>query len=206
MFWFHYSVAAPRNSCPLYNYALPLCCPVINFDACIFTRGRKSHHPLPSSLTIRLSYFTYYHYVYTRRYSSRCFYFLSTFFPFLFFFLCFPLLSLFVFSVREIIMELLPHGHVEILPGEGGGGGGRGWLAIYVSETQKPVCPLSSPKSIYTYTYYTCAHTILLLSGLPRGCRNNAVSKIIRKPIPVVKMRVNYSRLIFNVNLSRVRE
>ena len=91
-------------------------------------------------------------------------------------------------------MELLPHGHVEILPGEGGGGGGGGWLAIYASETQKPVCPLSSPKSVYTYTYYICAHTIFLLSGLPRGCRNNAVSKIIRKP--VLKMRVNYSRLI----------
>lgn len=190
MFWFHYSVAAPRNSCPLYNYALPLRCPVINFDACIFTRGRKSRHlpVFPYSSSFLLYYYYIRIYVATRRVAFTFSPPLYTFFPFFPCF-CFPLLSLFVFSVREIIMELLPHGHVEILPG-------GGWLAIYASETQKPVCPLSSPKSIYTYTYYICAHTILLLSGLPRGCRNNAVSKIIRKPIPVVKMRVNYSRLI----------
>ena len=87
MFWFHYSVAAPRNSsCPLYNYALPLCCPVINFDACIFTRGRKI--PPSSSLTLRPSYFTYYYYVGTYSllllsfFSLYVFPFLSSFSPF----------------------------------------------------------------------------------------------------------------------------
>lgn len=120
-----------------------------------------------------------YIYIYVHTYSSRSFYFLFYFplytFPFL---LLFPPLLLFVFPVREIIMELLPHGHVEILlPG-------GGWLAIYVSETQKPVCPLSSPKSIYTYTYYVCARTILLLSELPRGRRNNVENNSKAHPRP----------------------
>lgn len=160
----------------------PLCCPVINFSTHAYSREGERATILPSSLSLRLSYFitiATYIYIYVHTYSSRSFYFLFYFplytFPFL---LLFPPLLLFVFPVREIIMELLPHGHVEILlPG-------GGWLAIYVSETQKPVCPLSSPKSIYTYTYYVCARTILLLSELPRGRRNNVENNSKAHPRP----------------------
>lgn len=78
--------------------------------------------------------------------------------------------------VREIIMELLPHGHVEIPPRRGG--------SIYASEAQKPASSFILSRAC------ACSRVCSLSrrdcrGGVSPGVENNSTDH-----------RVNYSRLI----------
>lgn len=66
-------------------------------------------------------------------------------------------------SLREVIMELLPHGHVEILPRRGG--------SIYTGETQKAAFRFTLWHTIPRKYIYMCKY----IFSFAENCRGDAV-------------------------------